>query len=344
MKRILLAFFILSVAIFVWQKLAVINLKVVGQPISTGLITVNLEQPFFASLQSNTNLPINVDYKPLEALGIKDTYQLPLMKDGTFDLVSLRFVQNIQNEITIDGLDLIGLNLNFEKGRKLSSAYSLIVDKNLQKKYHVKLLGLWTFGPQEIFCSKPLQKLSDLKGYKVRVASDSMTKFISSIGASPIVLPFEQVVDAFKNQIIDCAITSATSAESAGWLNYVKYYIPFSFNMGINGYGITLEKWNQFNEKQKVPLQEAFNQHVDLIWTYSQLIRMETHNCMFGKDSCKRIKYSIVQVELTDQDLAFAKKLAKNVSFNNWVESCIQEYPHCADEWIKLAGPYAGIN
>ena len=63
MKRILLAFFILSVAIFVWQKLAVINLKVVGQPISTGLITVNLEQPFFASLQSNTNLPINVDYK-----------------------------------------------------------------------------------------------------------------------------------------------------------------------------------------------------------------------------------------------------------------------------------------
>jgi len=206
MKRILLAIFILIGAILVWQKLTVIKLRVAGQPSSTGLIAVQVEQPFFASLQSKTNLPIEIEYKSLENLGVKDTYQLPMMKEGVFDLISLRFVQNIQNEITIDGLDLTGLNLSVEKSRQLSKAYSVVVEKNLQEKYHVKLLGLWTFGPQELFCSKPIKKLSDLYGYKVRVAGESMTKFMQSLGAIPVILPFEDTRDALKNQVIDCAL------------------------------------------------------------------------------------------------------------------------------------------
>lgn len=87
MKRILLAIFILIGAILVWQKLTVIKLRVAGQPSSTGLIAVQVEQPFFASLQSKTNLPIEIEYKSLEKLGVKDTYQLPMMKEGVFDLI-----------------------------------------------------------------------------------------------------------------------------------------------------------------------------------------------------------------------------------------------------------------
>ena len=344
MKRILFAIFILIGAFLVWQKLTVIKLRVAGQPSSTGLITLQLEQPFFASLQSMTNLPIELEYKSLDELGIKDTYQLPMMKEGIFDLISLRFVQNIQNEITIDGLDLTGLNLSDEKGRELSKAYSVVVDKNLQEKYHVKLLGLWAFGPQELFCSKPIKKLSDLYGYKVRVAGESMTKFIAALGAIPVILPFEDTREALKNQIIDCAITSATSANSAGWLNYIKYYVPFTFNNGVNGYAITLYKWNQLNEKQRLIFQEAFNQHTENIWKYSQLLRKETQACMLGQDSCKQKKYEIVQVDMSDEDIGITKKMAKNISLNNWVERCIQEYPHCSDDWIKLAGPYAGID
>jgi hypothetical protein len=41
---------------------------IVGQPSSTGLIATQIEQPFFASFQSNTSLPIEVAFKSLDKI------------------------------------------------------------------------------------------------------------------------------------------------------------------------------------------------------------------------------------------------------------------------------------
>ena len=89
MKRFIAVIFILIGFISAWQMLSVIQIKVVGQPSSTGLIATQIEQPFFASLQSNTSLPIEVAFKSLDKIGFKDTFQLPMMKDGVFDLATL---------------------------------------------------------------------------------------------------------------------------------------------------------------------------------------------------------------------------------------------------------------
>ena len=40
----------------------------------------NKEQAFFESLAQKTGLPIEVDYKPIDTLGVKDTEQLRMMK------------------------------------------------------------------------------------------------------------------------------------------------------------------------------------------------------------------------------------------------------------------------
>ena len=39
--------------------------------------------------------------------------------------------------------------------RKVITAYAPAVDRNLQQKFNAKLLGVWSFGPQEFFCNKP---------------------------------------------------------------------------------------------------------------------------------------------------------------------------------------------
>jgi TRAP-type C4-dicarboxylate transport system substrate-binding protein len=85
-----------------------LKFKVVGQPLATGLIQKNKEQPFFEQFAARTGLPIEVDYKPIDTLGIKDTEQLRVMKAGLFDIVSLRVSQNSRDEPTLLGLDLVG--------------------------------------------------------------------------------------------------------------------------------------------------------------------------------------------------------------------------------------------
>ena len=343
MKRIIVAILILLGFAFAWQMLAVIKIKAVGQPNSTGPLATQLEQPFFASLQTNTGLPIEIDFKTVDALGIKDAYQLPMMRDGAFDLVSLRLIQNIPNEITLNGLDLIGLSLDFKNARALAYAYFPVVDKRLQERYQVKLLGLWTFGPQQLFCSKPIRNLSDLKGVKVRVASEPLAQFLASLGATPAIIPFEETKIALRDHLVDCAITSASSAASAGWLDNVQYYIPITFNTGINAYAITLAKWNLLNKQQQETLQKAFDKHTDEMWQFSQELYIDQQNCILNKGLCKQKKYDLVKIDPSPADVLYFRDQVKKVSFKEWGEACNAEYPQCAQEWLKLAGPIAGI-
>jgi len=343
MRRIILAILILIGSVIAWRMLSIINLKVIGQPSATGLLITEVEQPFFASLQSNTGLPIKLDFKSLDEIGLKDSYQLPMMKNELFDLISLRLIQNTQHETTLSGLDVIGLNLSFEKVRELSNAYAPVVDKNLQDKYRVKLLGLWSFGPQELFCSKPIHKLSDLKGKKVRVQNVPMAQFFESLGAIPAVIPFDETRAALQTHLVDCACSSATSANSAGWLNYVHYYFPVGFSSGVNAYAISLSKWNAFDPKQQEIIQKAFDKHSDNMWKYAQNLYEEQQNCMFGKDSCTAKKYQITKFEPSKEDVALIKQQMKMVTLKNWFELCNKEYPQCQNEWLNLAGPIAGI-
>ena len=145
-----------------------IKLKVIGQPLATGLIQKNKEQPFFETLAQKTGLPIDVEYKPLDTTGIKDVDELRVMKSGLFEIASLRMSQVSRDEPTILGLDLVGLNPDYATGRKVTKAYFDAVDKRLQQQINVKLLGIWPFGPQVLFCKKPITKLADVKGLKVR--------------------------------------------------------------------------------------------------------------------------------------------------------------------------------
>ena len=71
---------------------AEIPLHVIGQPESTGLLQRAKEEPFFAGLAQATRLPLRVTYQPLNTIGLKDTHQLQMLKEGQiFSLVAQRY-------------------------------------------------------------------------------------------------------------------------------------------------------------------------------------------------------------------------------------------------------------
>ena len=53
------------------------------------------------------------------------------------------------------GIDLVGLNPDYDTTRKVMDAYREPFDKRLQERFNAKLLALWPFGPQVLFCKAP---------------------------------------------------------------------------------------------------------------------------------------------------------------------------------------------
>jgi TRAP-type transport system periplasmic protein len=321
-----------------------IKLKAIGQPLATGLIQKNKEQPFFENFAKNTGLPIDVDYKPIDTLGIKDTEQLRVMKAGLFDLVSLRVSQNSRDEPTILGLDLVGASPDFVTGRKVAKAYMATMDARLQQQFNVKLLGVWPFGPQILFCKKPIAKLADIKGMKVRVYDQNLAKFIEMVGATPVPVSFADTHQSLSLGVVDCAITGPSSANSAGWPEVTTHQMPLGFQMALNGYGITMKAWNQLKPDQQAKLQAAFDKFTDEVWTYSEELFQDALNCNAGKDPCTTgKKYKLVNVPVTPADLELVRSAVTKVSLPVWAEVCDKSNANCSKNWHATVAPVLGL-
>ena len=321
-----------------------ITYKVVGQPAATGLIQKNKERPFFEEFAKRTGLPIDADYKSMDSLGLKDTEQLRVMKAGLFDIVSLRVSQNSRDEPTLLGMDLVGAAPDYETARKVYEAYFETLDQRLQKQFQVKLLGIWPFGPQILFCRKPLTQLSDLKGMKVRVYDQNLSKFIESVGGTPVPLSFTEVHQSLSLGVVDCAITGPSSANSSNWPEVTTHQYPLGFQMALNGYAMTMNAWNKLKPDQKTQMQAAFKTLTDDIWVYSKELTQDALNCNSGKQPCTTGKtFNLVNVPVTPTDIATVRKAVAAISFPTWAEICDKANPGCSVAWKKTVGAAIGI-
>jgi TRAP-type C4-dicarboxylate transport system substrate-binding protein len=321
-----------------------IKMKAIGQPLATGLIQKNKEQPFFENFAKNTGLPIDVDYKPIDTLGVKDTEQLRVMKAGLFDLVSLRVSQNSRDEPTLLGLDLVGASPNYATGRKVAKAYFDTVDAQLQKQFNVKLLAVWPFGPQILFCKKPITKLADVKGLKVRVYDQNLAKFIEMVGGTPVPVSFADTHQSLSLGVVDCAITGPSSANSAGWPEVTTHQLPLGFQMALNGYAMTTKAWNSLKPDQQAKLKAAFDTLSDDIWKYSEELFQDALNCNAGKDPCTTgKKFKLVDVAVSPADLELVRSAVTKVSLPVWAEVCDKSNAACSKNWQATVAPVLGL-
>ena len=220
-----------------------LQLKVLGQPVGSGLIQKNKEQPFFEKLAAATGLNVSVQYVPVDVAGIPDTDGLRVLRSGLFNIVSIRGPQVSRDEPTILGFDLVGLNPSFETGRKNTAAFFATADKRLQANFNAKLLGVWPAGPQVIFCKPRIKGLADLKGLKVRVGDQNSANFMAGLGATGVPMPFGEVQQALARGVVDCAITGPASANSGGWPEAATTVLPLALQLAVNGYAINLNTW-----------------------------------------------------------------------------------------------------
>ena len=321
-----------------------LRFKVIGQPLATGLIQKNREQPFFENFAAKTGLPVEADYKPIDTLGIKDTEQLRVMKAGLFDIVSLRVSQNSRDEPTILGLGLVGARPGYATGRTVAKAYFDTVDARLQQQFNVKLLGVWPFGPQILFCKKPISKLADIKGMKVRVYDQNLAKFIELVGGTPVPVSFADTHQSLSLGVVDCAITGPSSANSAGWPEVTTHQLPLGFQMALNGYAISLKAWGQLKPDQQAKMKAAFDSLTDDIWKYSEELFQDALNCNAGKDPCTTgKKFKLINVPVTPADGELIRSAVTKVSLPTWAEICDKSNPGCSQAWQAKVAPVLGL-
>lgn len=315
------------------------TLKALGQPGATGDIQKSKEGPFFQSFAEKTGLDVNTSFQTLDQTGVKGAEQLRILKSGLFDIISLRFQQVSRDAPVLMGLDLVGLNTDYENGRMTMQEFGPIADRELQKNFNTKLLGYWPFGPQVLFCNEEFSSLDNLNGVKIRTDDQTLSKFIESIGAIPVQMGFSEVYQSLARGVVECAITGPSSANSSDWPEVTTHLMPLSFRFAVQGYGINLNTWNSFSEDEQAKIQAAFDELTDEIWVYSKELYEDAMNCNVGKEPCELNKpFNLTEVAVSDEDLAVVSNGLMDSSFPAWAEVCNASFDTCSQEWMDTVG------
>ncbi|TMJ27301.1 MAG: TRAP transporter substrate-binding protein [Alphaproteobacteria bacterium] len=138
-----------------------------------------------------------------------------------------------------------------------SVAYSRIHWKYLQPvgEYKgVKLLGVFTHGPGQMFNTKrPINKVEDLAGMKIRSGGGISEEMARALGASAFVKPAPESYELLSSGVADGTFFPAESILSFKLGSVIKYatLFPGGFYSSAFGFFMNEDKWNKLSKQDQ---------------------------------------------------------------------------------------------
>jgi len=142
--------------------------------------------------------------------------------------------------------EVIDLPLGYRSGvaatRLVNQYYEKFMPRELDE---VKVLYLHAHGPGFLHAKKPVQKLEDLRGMKIRSTGLS-AKVVSALGGAPVAMPMGETYDALRRGVVDGSMAPFEALEGWKWGEVVKYTTKSYGAAYSTAFFVAMnkEKWN----------------------------------------------------------------------------------------------------
>ncbi len=119
-------------------------------------------------------------------------------------------------------------------------------------------LALYESGARSIYAKKPIRKLDDLKGLKLRVQpSDLWVSLTSALGASPTPMPFAEVYTGLKTGLIDGAENNFPSYEESKHYEAAPIYSETLHSMPPEVLVFSKKIWDTLTKEEQDALRKS---------------------------------------------------------------------------------------
>ena len=321
---------------------AEINLRVSGL-VSTHKYHVALERSFYKTLSEKTGHKFNVNYNPLDVVGVSMKDTLRLARKGTFDIVEATVGKAAGDDPFLEGFDLIGVSPSLVELKKAINAYRDVFSKRVEKKFNIKVMTLWPYGPQVFYCKPKITGLKDFKGLKIRTYTPSMSALVQTVGGTPVALSFKEVYPGLQRGIVDCAITSPSSGNTGNWPEVTTHYFPLGISWSVNGHFMNMDTWNKLSAGQQKKLAAEFKEVEEKFWDLARNNTGDADSCNSG-GPCKNFKkFNMTLVKPSAADKALLAKASSTAVLPTWAKSCKNVEPNCVQTWNDTVGKARGF-
>jgi len=112
-------------------------------------------------------------------------------------------------------MEVIDLPLGYKNGAVATTVINEFYAKFKPKELdEVKVMFLMGIAPSKIHTKKPVNKLEDLKGMKIR-ATGTVSRIVAALGATPVAMPMPDTYDALSRGVVEGVVCPMEALE--GW-------------------------------------------------------------------------------------------------------------------------------
>jgi TRAP-type C4-dicarboxylate transport system substrate-binding protein len=148
-----------------------------------------------------------------------------------------------------------------------SVAFSRIHWKHFHKvgEYKgVKLLGVWTHGPGQMFTKTPVAGIGDVKGLKIRTGGGIAERVANALGASAFVKPAPESYELLKSGVADGVFFPLESVVSFKLDTVLAQATLFPGGMYSSSFGFFMnqDKWNKLPKRDQAIIEKMAYEYV----------------------------------------------------------------------------------
>ncbi|MEO1457873.1 MAG: TRAP transporter substrate-binding protein [Pseudomonadota bacterium] len=316
---------------------------------ATGLVSTHkfhtaMEKAFYEGLAGDTGIAVEVNFNPLDIVGVDMQDTLRMVRSGAFDIVQTTVGAAARDDAFLEGIDLIGVSTSMEQLKEVVAAFRPELEKRVAEKFNAKVLTLWPYGPQVFYCNAEVTGIGSLSGLKVRSYTASMSTLLEAVGATPVTLSFKEVYPALQRGVVDCAITSPTSGNTGNWPEVTSHFLPLGISWSVNGHFMNMDTWNAFSDEEKAKLETAFAGFEQGFWDLAAKNNGWAIACNTGGAGCENYTpFSMTLVEPSPEDQAAVTEATMQKVLPGWAESCNAGFAECSAIWNETVGKVRGI-
>jgi len=302
----------------------------------------SLEEPFWSQdLVRLSHGKYHAEIVPFDRAGVPGQDMLRLIQLGVLPFSSALLSNVSALNPALAAPDLAGLNPDITSLRRNVAAFRPYLEKSLREDYGIVLLAVYTYPAQILFCKNELHNLSALAGRRVRVASATQADFVTAFGATPVLLPLNQVVPNIQSGNTECAITGAMSGNTIDLQQYTHYLHSMPVTWGVSLFGANQNAWHALPADLRNLLTRELHTLENTIWDDAEHDTAEGVDCNTGGAACLQgHKATMVLTAASNADELQRQSVFSNVVLKHWLQRCGNR---CAALWNSTIGQSSGI-
>jgi TRAP-type C4-dicarboxylate transport system substrate-binding protein len=317
------------------------RLRVVGG--AAGLSQyVQHEAPFWSRrLASLSAGRFHAEIVPYDRAGVPSMQMLRLMELGVVPMGTLLMSALGAQHPQYMAPDLPGLNPDIATLRNHVAAFRPYLEKELLEHHGIRVLAIYAYPAQVLFCKQPMVRLSDIKGRRIRVGSLDMGYFVKALGGDPVYKSFAQLVDSLEDNATECAITGTMAGHTLGLSRVTSYLYPMPLSWALSVFAAHEGSWVRLPQDLRTLLEREIPVLEQTIWEDAQKGTAEGIACNRGNRECSKPgkKGSMAVMRVTPQDERLRQHVLETVVLRQWRERC---HVDCHALWQQTIAPVLG--